>query len=106
VLLKNYISGFLALYFIALLCMPCSDNCHASVHITPDNFATAQEHHHQESDQCSPLCYCTCCATTVIITANTNLVFLVPSHKGIFSILKPVFYSAINDPIWQPPKLA
>lgn len=84
--------------------MPCRDACESNTHeITI--VMSSDDHHQQDHDQCSPFCFCACCASNAVITnvddfqysETFSLVTITPSER---SALLERSYS-----IWQPPKL-
>jgi len=104
--IKNYIARLLVVYILALLFMPCSDNCGTKQHQTSSTYGAAQDHHQEENDQCSPFCFCTCCATSITIVAFPNLNIVLQQTIEKSSTLTPTFVSEVNSSIWQPPKIS
>jgi hypothetical protein len=102
---RKYIAVFLAAYMLVLLCMPCKDNCNTSQHKTPSTYAAAQDHHHEENDQCSPFCFCACCATSITVVAFPKLEISLQINIEKFSVYTSSFVSEVNSSIWQPPKI-
>jgi len=103
----KFISIILSFYMLMLTAIPCID-AHADTVFHKTELAQEKQdnHHHSDSDKCSPFCTCNCCATSVIFE-----VYLVQLDCFPFSQKKyfPVSSGFFSDPlasIWQPPKIA
>ena len=66
-----------SLYFLALSCLPCTDNEHETL---PPQYQTEivveNEHDHENhshcNDICSPFCSCACCGMTISFQSTIN----------------------------------
>jgi len=103
---KNYIAALLATYMFALMLMPCNDTCNSHQHDTPTTIQTAQDHHQEESDICSPFCFCSCCATSMTVQHFPTYDFIPRLSVQDFSLLELAFISNAHASIWQPPKIS
>lgn len=99
-----------AMYILMLAVYPCNDSqiCldekKAGVSVSA---ATHHEHSSDERDQCTPFCFCACCATHMQV-----------SYAFVISCEHPVHNTSLNTPyferpllnniksIWQPPKIS
>ena len=100
------ISFILAVYFFALVVQPCSDesfidNCGAEqcLHIeTPHSDDCG------DSDDCNPLCMCSCCGIiAMVFNSDNNTLAQIPSEQ--LSFYNQNSPSEIAFSIWQPPKI-
>jgi hypothetical protein len=92
---------------LGLSFMPCGDvdECNASEDIVVSS-GQGQEKHSHEKEDCTPLCHCACCATTVCfqqiavykICSTTFPVKKYPLYNLSYSS-----HSTAN--IWQPPRI-
>ena len=59
---------------LGLSFMPCGDvdECNASADIVVSSGHGNEKHSH-EKENCSPLCACACCATTICFSANATI---------------------------------
>ena len=93
---------------IVLSIMPCHDK-ESSVDVNNSKTTISQGTNDLTSCQdesCPPLCNCSCCGTTFVINAYTQLLFYgkeVIQVNSFPSVQKP---SRISYSIWQPPKIA
>lgn len=102
----KWLSIILSIYFTILLCIPCHDNNQqlsdpTISHSTHDH--TSQDY----SDNCSPLCACTCCG--VVITQAPYINYEIRNTQKIILQEKivPATIDTISqflESIWQPPK--
>ncbi len=98
----------LAFTILALSVMPCMDGGLANNGSTKVEISKTDNHNeHNDTDDCSPFCICSCCSTTISShTLSFNyfdkLVFLAKKY----SAFKSSNYSNVSISIWQPPKLA
>ena len=102
---KNYITLLLATYLFALMVLPCNDSCSSDGDKKTKTFDTAQEHHDEDKDVCSPFCFCSCCAAAMITFQFKDFNFIPTYFLRYFSALEHVFFPKVNCSIWQPPKL-
>ena len=102
----KWFSIILSVYFTILLCIPCHDN---DQHFDDTNIShTTHEHSDQAySDNCSPLCACTCCG--VVLTQAPQIDYEINNTQKIILAEKIVpstihTVSQFLESIWQPPK--
>lgn len=91
---------------LALIFMPCCDNCDSQEHNTPTAFQTAQEHHQDDNDVCSPFCNCSCCAIHITIVHPTEFTIFPKTGTTAFTPFKQSFPTTLAVDCWQPPRLA
>ena len=103
---RKTISGFLALYMLALVFMPCKDLCDSQQHHAITTIQSAQEHHEAENDICSPFCTCNCCASYVVISSAVAITTFFLSADKDFPVFATPFLTSITADHWQPPKLS
>jgi hypothetical protein len=101
---KNYIATLLAACIIIFVFLPCSDVCGSHKHIASNNLEVTHGHHQDASDDCSPFCSCSCCATTMTTNYFPSFQFVPHLSFQKFFILDLVFRSKNVSNIWQPPK--
>jgi len=92
---------------LMLTAIPCidahSDNTLQKTELTREK---QDNHHHDDSDNCSPFCACNCCATSAVFQVyNVQFNCYTFSQKKYFPITS-VFISDPLATIWQPPKIA
>lgn len=65
----------------------------------------ANDHTHNEKDDCSPFCYCACCSVRSYSEKELVTTLFLPQ----IIVQKPSFLSGhphqVSLPIWQPPQL-
>lgn len=85
--------------------MPCRDACETKKHEV-SIVMSLDDHHQQDHDQCSPFCFCGCCASNAVITSIEDFNF---SETFLLVNIIPSEQSALLDrsySIWQPPKIS
>jgi hypothetical protein len=98
----------MAFTVIALSIMPCMDESEFNLAKvkTAVSKATSQSEH-QESDNCSPFCSCSCCSASVTYQLIGYSYCLTSQFQGKkYSTYTSSSYSEMSFTIWQPPKLA
>ena len=103
-----------SLYFLALSCLPCTDNEHA---VIPPQYQTElvveNDHEHENhtncNDLCTPFCTCACCGMTINLQATFNYT---PKFQPIpFPIVSENFYyqspnsNQYLQGVFQPPQV-
>jgi len=102
-MIKRIIAGLLAAYMLLLLALPCHDNCkEKSCANTVEQSNNAPQN---ETDICSPFCFCACCATSAIVHPQSDCSVLNFTVNTIFFDSRPNFISEYIYSIWQPPKI-
>jgi hypothetical protein len=97
----------LSLYLLAISCIPCTDevatldNSTQTILLLTDTQTDAS----QETDLCSPLCVCSCCAGFVLSTVQHTLPKAIGFSQAIKSLYKQESLSCLSFSIWQPPKI-
>ncbi len=92
---------------LGLSFMPCGDvdECNASEDILV-SLEQGHEKHSHEKENCSPLCACACCATTVCfqqIATYQVAPIIFPVKK--YSLYDFSYSSQSTANIWQPPRI-
>jgi hypothetical protein len=93
-------------YMLGLSFMPCGDvnECKASTEVITAGENGHDKHSH-DTENCSPLCACACCATTVcfqqIVTYQVATITF-PVKK--YSLYDFSYSSQSTANIWQPPR--
>ncbi len=99
---SKLIAGLLAIYFIALMLLPCTDCCNSHSNERARKIHTSQSDQAQDKEGCNPFCICGC-------YTNMILHFRVQDILTHFEMIKfnppsiPFFNFDFNS-IWQPPK--
>ena len=109
----NRIAIVLAFYLLGLSLWPCAD---AALPPTgPDGCvvaATASRpgFSHEQHDQCTPFCICTCCAATITVASRFGYSLLPPTETMVMSVVAfaytPIHWADSLSAIWQPPKVS
>jgi hypothetical protein len=103
-----------SLYFLALSCLPCTDN---GYEVVPPRYQTENirqnDHDHEDhshcKDLCSPFCTCTCCGIT--ISFQKTFSYIATHRPTILPIVVENFsYQSSNSlqylqGVFQPPQL-
>jgi len=95
------LSLLFALYFSVLAGYPCTD---ADERANAD-VAFHMQHNQAGADQCSPFCICSCCATSVQLTAEAITLTVDRAHNSKFItpyLDKHVVHN--QSSVWQPPR--
>ena len=102
----NLVKVILALYITFLACLPCSDTFAQSDSGKASVTAQADDPHQEESDICSPMCICNCCAGVSQIPQSTAFTVVIPeSYPADHNSLYQENHLAVYASIWQPPKV-
>jgi hypothetical protein len=95
---------FLAIYMIMLPLLPCGDAQECEEKETLALQSSLEHEEHDESETCTPFCYCACCS----VSANNTVL---PQPETPFEFFYPEFFtSRVQLPaialhaIWQPPR--
>ncbi len=102
--IKSILTLVFAFYMLAMALIPCADVCDDGHEVTT-SINSAQEHHEEHSDLCSPFCSCSCCASQITFAHFQSLEIIKNSVVRSFITLNQVFHHSIYFSIWQPPKL-
>ncbi len=92
------------IYLLVLQIMPCNDSCSSEIHEFTLSIEQAQDHHEHEGNLCTPFCFCTCCATPVIIYQIVNVKVENSNNISYSEYIQPNL-SHFSHAIWQPPKI-
>jgi len=103
---KQIITACLALTFFVMALVPCADACDNNSHKVEVSVQSAQEHHEEHNNICSPLCYCACCSTLITLSHFYSVSLLAPEIDQIISAFEQPFVSSCFSDIWQPPKIS
>ena len=105
----KYVWVLFAIYFTALLVLPCSDN--VEYNLNDDTFMSQDNkvNHNHSSEQCSPFCTCACCGRHInqlisVFFSKANLIFNYKRKEINFYSF--VYNKNITISIWQPPKIS
>ncbi len=104
----KFLASIMAVIILALSMMPCTDE-EALMHAgnTSDLAQQAKCPEQQHSDDCSPLCTCSCCASFFAFFQSSNKANLVlQAPAPVYSSLVVSTTFSIPLPIWQPPRSA
>ena len=102
----NWVKVVLALYITFLACLPCSDIYAQSEPGTASVSAQADDRHQEETDICSPLCICNCCAGVSQIPQAAAYTIAAPEfYSTDFNSLYQEKHLSVYASIWQPPKV-
>jgi hypothetical protein len=96
-----------SLYILALPAIPCGDETNNTIVKHQQTKKTDSSHEDKHEDNCSPFCYCVCCATTTItqhLITNLNITSLKLICKIKFHLTSQKYKSFKNHSIWQPPR--
>jgi hypothetical protein len=105
-IMKNF-AFILSVYIMVLTAIPCVDKPeNEPLHKSEITQKSSDNHHHSDSDHCSPFCTCNCCACPVIQQELAINFESIPFQLETFSSdLTNLFISRPNEAIWQPPKI-
>ena len=101
----------LSLYIMVLACYPCMDQntCYDEKRNGID-IVESEHHNHSstEGDHCSPLCICSCCASTVQVAMSGVMLpsAYIPHNTRIVIPYQEKIIANRSAAIWQPPRLA
>jgi len=103
----KFLAIILSFYLLLLTAIPCID---AKADNKMQNTELSQEkqdnHHHSDSDNCTPFCSCNCCATSVVFQAYEVQLNCFPFCEKQYFPVTSAFISDTLASIWQPPKIA
>lgn len=103
----KFFAFIMAFLVLALSCMPCADVGTAikegktKAEITK----AAQQPGHDDTDECSPFCHCTCCAGFSINHTSMLRAAIHSFSNNPKSSFLPSDVIEVALPIWQPPRL-
>ena len=107
--LLNYI---LAVYLVALSCLPCADmEVSSAAHKVAEistNHDEKSHNHDKENDLCSPFCSCNCCGSQIVSffkVASFNFTIVSKTIKTQLPSYTSKFTSNFYGSIWQPPQI-
>ena len=103
---RNFIAALLAVYMVALVFVPCADACDTHAHEIPFTAGTAQDHHEEDNNLCSPFCICSCCNSPVTFLMAPAFLSVTFITSELLQIPATGFISNDYSSIWQPPKIS
>lgn len=86
--------------------MPCGDELDVQV-FSPNSIVVIQHQNKTSTENCSPICFCTCCGQLVIATKMISFTVQAPALEFLNPVA--VYHFKLkqrNQNIWQPPKLS
>jgi len=99
----------LALYLLALPVVPCNDgsecDSESSDLATLAAFPGHDEQDEEETESCTPFCYCACCSYSALLhipISHAHLIMMINSPAGQFQNGLDLFEART---IWQPPRM-
>jgi hypothetical protein len=102
--MMRFLSFICVLIVLVLNCLPCAD-AHETEE-TQTTVSTAGQHNSPaHTDDCTPFCHCSCCASTVVVKLTASPA--APFKISVFAY-NPHFEGESMDislPIFQPPKV-
>jgi hypothetical protein len=102
---KQIFSIFLAALMLALVFVPCKDNCEDEQHQINQSVQSTTEHHQEHNDICSPFCVCACCSMSATVQYYAAFILNNPLVVKQLSAIYRSGFSEFHYSIWQPPKL-
>jgi hypothetical protein len=96
----------LAVYFLAIIVMPCVDVHYEYSKHSHELSTTSQNQLPSENDQCSPFCTCDCCVSPVISQHSTFDLNVALKILHNYPDYNQGFISFLFSTIWQPPKIS
>jgi hypothetical protein len=82
---------------------PCSDNLFPVTRY--EQRAHEEKHKDNGSDQCTPFCTCSCCATPSIVQLTNLFTIKLSVQTPVYSEFTPGKSPGVAMGIWQPPKM-
>ncbi|WP_440134865.1 DUF6660 family protein [Chitinophaga sancti] len=85
---------------------PCSDGMLPETHTTRYEQHAQQEHKKDTgSDQCTPFCSCSCCATPSIVQLSATFAITLTRISPVYKEYTPSEFRGVAMTVWQPPRL-
>lgn len=110
----NLFCYIFSLYYLALSCLPCTDNEHE---VLPPQYQiesiSQNDHDHENhshcNDICSPFCSCACCGMTISFQSTINYttefqLIVLPIVSENFSYQSPNSLQYLQG-VFQPPQI-
>jgi hypothetical protein len=95
----------LAVLLLFMNCIPCADMepgpCEESKALVKND----QHPPESDGDECSPFCYCTCCAVFSIHQPAAIMQIMSRIYKTDHSSFLAASVKEVSFPVWQPPQL-
>jgi hypothetical protein len=85
--------------------MPCADIVNDMNKKNEKTELANTNHQHDDEDNCSPFCACSCCASVSINHFITAIIPLPPNSVTPVSSFLPLNIAKVVLPVWQPPQL-
>jgi len=103
----KFFAFIMAVLVLALSITPCADSENISKQTKAGSILVKQEQHTDdgEQDECSPFCYCTCCAGFSINYCITSIAIVSPYYIQSPGTYLSAHINEVSLPVWQPPQL-
>lgn len=104
----KFSASILALIVLMLSFVPCADhefgqkNGKAKTEFAKQNKGESE----RGSDNCSPFCHCSCCASFSYVHPVIEAVSIIPEHDIHNPSRNIALVMEVSLPIWQPPQLS
>jgi hypothetical protein len=100
----KFIAVILSVYVLSLTAMPCDDIYADNSNSTSIELIDQSQFHSDESEVCSPFCFCNCCQTLAQPISKAITEIKVVIHK-LFVVYQKQDYTNPITLIWHPPKI-
>jgi hypothetical protein len=100
--LKRATNILFIFYFLVLTFLPCGDRGNCNEFKQPSAINAHPEGHSDED--CTPFCFCSCCATHIVVQDNAPQLAQIVSVKAACFGENESKPTAAIIPIWQPPR--
>ena len=101
----KFLLFILAFLVLALSIMPCADIINDMNKENEKTALSTASHQHEEEDNCSPFCACSCCASVSFNHFITAIIAPPPNGANPISSFLPLNIVKVVLPVWQPPQL-
>lgn len=100
------LAWILSIYILILTAIPCVDVPQDNAMLKVELSQNAPHHQHNDVDQCSPFCVCSCCVSPIAHqVCSINFTCYSFSSIQLCKYLSADL-SSTNTSIWQPPKIS
>lgn len=98
---------FMSFLILGLTVMPCMDAVAFSIEDHKTELSSQGNcGDHEDRDDCSPFCSCTCCAGSTVINGTVGIASVHIFPAKTYHTYLPTDPTAISRPVWQPPRLS